>query len=189
MYIYLIPLLIGFALTSASTFTTAFSGRWGERRGQQISFILRNILGMPLWAIGYGAALWMPSALLLRYNLFTDVSGWLLLAVGITIILSALTTLKSRAFSPSMKDTLVAEGLYARVRHPLYCGVILEFIGLALISPTQMVVIASALGIFWMIVQTFLEEYDLARRIPSYVEYQQRVPRFIPLFGKRKTID
>ena len=182
MYIYLIPLLIGFVLTSASTFTTSYSNMWGERRGQQLCFILRNVLGLPLWGVGYGIAMWMPSTLLLRYNLLTDIPGWLLMAAGVVIILSALTSLRRRAFSPSVKDTLVDDGIYAHVRHPLYSGVILEFLGLALISPTQAVVLACALGIVWMVIQAILEEYDLLQRIPDYREYQQRVPRFIPHF-------
>jgi protein-S-isoprenylcysteine O-methyltransferase Ste14 len=184
MFIFLIPLLIGFVLNIASAFTAAYSSMWGDRRGQQVCFILRNILGMPLWVAGLVIAMWRPSALLFRYSLLTDVLGWLCMACGVLIIMVALVSLSKRAFSPSIKDTLVADGLYAYVRHPLYWGVILEFLGLALISPTQTVVLASALGIVWMIVQAVLEEHDLLQRIPEYQDYMQRVPRFIPFLRK-----
>ena len=185
MYLFLIPLLLGFTLTSASTFTAAFSRAWGESRGQQASFILRNILGLPLFGLGYILAMWQPSTLFFRYNFVTDILGWLLLAVGVMIILAALSALSTRAVSPSVKDTLVSGGLYAYVRHPLYCGVILELLGLVLINPTRVMTLACALGVIWMFVQARLEEIDLRQRIPEYSDYMRRVPGFVPRFWKR----
>ncbi len=186
MYLFLIPLLLGFTLNSASAFTTAFSRLWGDSRGQRASFVLR-ILGVLLWALGFILAVLQTSTLFYRYNLVTDILGWLLLTAGIVLNLAALTTLRTPAVSPSMKDTLVSGGLYAHVRHPLYCGVILEFLGLALVIPTRTLVLASALGIVWMFVQAWLEERDLLERMPGYRDYMERVPRFIPHFWERKT--
>lgn len=141
---------------------------------------------MPLWAAGFFVAMWAPSTLLFRFTIFTDAAGWLLLAAGVLLILWALSSISLRAVSPSVKDTLVTGGPYGFVRHPLYCGVILEFLGLALINPTLPVVLACSLGILWLVVQAMLEEYDLCQRIPSYREYSQRVPRFVPHFWKNK---
>src|SRR3989304_2719198 len=52
-YAFLFPLVLGFLLGGASAFTAAFSRRWGERRGQMATMILRNALGIPLWIFGY----------------------------------------------------------------------------------------------------------------------------------------
>ena len=52
MYVFLIPLLLGFALNSASAFTAAYSRRWGEWRGQLASVLLRDVLGIPMWVVG-----------------------------------------------------------------------------------------------------------------------------------------
>jgi protein-S-isoprenylcysteine O-methyltransferase Ste14 len=186
MGVFLIPLLIGFALTSASTFTAAFSHRWGERSGSLVTLILRVVLGMPLWVIGLGLAMRTPSATLLTSTLVTDVLGWLMITAGCVISLLALIAVRGRAAVPSTQDTLVQHGLYAYVRHPLYDGVLLEFAGLALLSPTQAVVLACAIGIGWVLVQARLEEVDLLQRLPAYCQYMNQVPRFLPRFRKKQ---
>jgi hypothetical protein len=53
MYFFLVPLLLGFAFTGASAFTAAYSRRFSERSGMIISALLCNLLGIPLWIIGY----------------------------------------------------------------------------------------------------------------------------------------
>jgi hypothetical protein len=52
MYMFLIPLLLGFGLNSASAFTAAYSRCWGERGGRLASLLLRNVFGIPVWVIG-----------------------------------------------------------------------------------------------------------------------------------------
>jgi protein-S-isoprenylcysteine O-methyltransferase Ste14 len=186
MYVFLIPLLLGFALNSASTFTAAYSRRWGERRGQLASVLLRDVFGMPVWAVGLALAMRTPSPMLFTSGPVTEALGWLLTAAGSCVILWALLPLGWRAVMPSVRDTLVIRGLYAHVRHPLYCGVLLEFVGLALLNPTQAVVLACALGIGWIVLQARLEELDLLQRMPAYREYMERVPRFVPHLSRRK---
>ena len=53
MELFLIPLIFGFVFAGASAFTTVYSRRFGERGGTIITAILRNLLGIPLWIIGY----------------------------------------------------------------------------------------------------------------------------------------
>ncbi|OGO63199.1 MAG: hypothetical protein A2029_10710 [Chloroflexi bacterium RBG_19FT_COMBO_47_9] len=89
-------------------------------------------------------------------------------------------SLRWRAVAPSVQDTLVTEGVYAYIRHPLYSGMILELTGLFLVIPTHTVLVACVLGLIWVMVQARLEEMDLAQRLPAYNEYIQRVPRFLP---------
>jgi len=64
MYVFLISLLLGFALNSASAFTAAYSRRWGEWRGQLASVLLRDVLGMPMWVVGLALAMRTPSPML-----------------------------------------------------------------------------------------------------------------------------
>jgi len=78
------------------------------------------------------------------------------------------------------KDTLVAEGLFKHIRHPIYSGLLLDFVGLSLMRPTAPILAACALGWGFVFVQARLEEMDLCRRIPAYRDYMQRVPRFVP---------
>ena len=81
------------------------------------------------------------------------------------------------AFHP---DALVRHSLYAYVRHPIYAGGLLIFVGGVLLKPTATVGAACALGFIWLIVQARLEEIDLVERLPQYREYMKEVPRFVP---------
>jgi protein-S-isoprenylcysteine O-methyltransferase Ste14 len=180
MLLFLVPLVLGFAVGAASAFTTAFSRRWGERRGQQVTFVLRNVLGIPLWVVGLGLAVRARSPVLFTSTSVAEVLGWLLLAGGSAIQIFALSALRLRAAMPSTRDTLVETGLYAHIRHPIYAGLLLEFAGLVLLRPTQAAALACAIGVGWVLVQARLEELDLLQRLPAYREYMQRVPRFLP---------
>jgi hypothetical protein len=82
MGIYLLPLLFGFIFNLASVFTATFSRRWGEQRGSLATFILRNILGIPVWALGYALAFGTPSSWLWPPRPLTQVLGWIFLAGG-----------------------------------------------------------------------------------------------------------
>ncbi len=42
VYVFVVPLLIGFALAGASAFTAVYSRRWGERGGQLATLILKK---------------------------------------------------------------------------------------------------------------------------------------------------
>lgn len=180
MLTFLIPLLAGFAFNAASAFTAIYSGWLGVRGGRMVSIILRDVLGIPVWAIGYVMATRTTSNLLFSPSRFTSILAWLVIFAGTVVILSGLMTIRWRAAAPSMQDTLVTHGIYAHIRHPLYSGMLLELAGLLLWIPRVTVLIACLLGWLWVIVQARLEEMDLQQRLPAYREYMQRVPRFIP---------
>jgi protein-S-isoprenylcysteine O-methyltransferase Ste14 len=185
MGIYLLPLLLGFIFNLASAFTATFSRRWGEQRGSLATFILRNILGIPVWALGYALAFGTPSPWLWPPRPLIIVLGWIFLAGGGLIIGAALLAIRARAAKPSARDSLVQEGLYARVRHPIHSGMFLELVGLFLLRPTRAVTLACAVGIVWVFIQTRFEEFDLLQRLPDYRPYMARVPRFLPRLRAR----
>jgi protein-S-isoprenylcysteine O-methyltransferase Ste14 len=56
----------------------------------------------------------------------------------------------------------------------------LELPGLVLYIPSITVLVASVLGLLWVMIQTRLEEMDLVQRLPAYHEYMQQVPCYIP---------
>lgn len=180
MYIFLVPLLLGFAFNLASAFTNAFSRRLGDRRGSALSAILRDILGIPVWAIGFVLAIRAPSPVLVEPTVVTKGLGWFMISVGGLIILVALATIRLRAAAPSTRDALAQTGIYAVVRHPIHTGTLLEFLGLLFLKPMQTTALACLLGLVWVLVQTRLEEIDLLQRVPAYREYMKKVPRFLP---------
>jgi protein-S-isoprenylcysteine O-methyltransferase Ste14 len=181
MYFFLIPLFLGFTFNASSAFTMAFSRRWGTAGGSFLTFILRNILGIPVWAAGFIWAVRVSAPILIPpgFSVF-KMAGWLLIITGAIIVTLALITIRFRAAKPSVKDKIARSGLYAYIRHPIHTGTMLEFAGIFLIFSTFPVLVACLLGLIWILVQTKFEEYDLVQRLPEYKDYMKEVPRFFP---------
>lgn len=182
MSFFLVPLLLGFVFGGASAFTAAYSRRLGERGGQLITAVLRNVLGIPLWVIGYLWAWRTTSPWVLTPRPAFTTLGWLLVGAGLLPVAIGHIYVGMRSHLPSIRDTLVRNGLYAYVRHPIYAGGLVMLPGFALVRPTQAVLLASGLMFLYLIVQARLEEKDLSERIPTYQDYMRGVPRFVPHF-------
>ena len=117
-------------------------------------------------------------------GLWLRLFGWILVIVaagmagtGLWLIRNKLTALPAPLDGAVLLDT----GPYALVRHPIYGGLILGFLGLAIRGGN---VLAAALALslipfFWA--KTSHEEKLLIEQIPEYTRYQKRVPhRFLP---------
>jgi methanethiol S-methyltransferase len=180
MYLILIPLLAGFTSNLASAFTTTYSNKWGIKTGTFVTIILRDVLGIPVWAFGFVMAIREPSVFLYPSILLSQVTGWLIIFAGCAIIVIALISLKIKAAAPSTEDKLIKTGIYSRVRHPIHIGTALEFAGLLILWPSLKVAIAVILGFIWIILQSRFEEQDLIKRMPEYREYMSLVPGFFP---------
>ena len=184
---YLIPLIFGFACNLGSAFTSAFSRTLGKRGGSILSAVLRNVLGIPVWMIGFILSVLNPSREVFNPTRLTGVLGWLMICAGGYIVLISLATIGWRSASPSVRDELVVSGIYAHIRHPIHAGTLLEFWGLVLVSPKLSTAIACGLGTAWVFLQTWFEEIDLLERMPGYREYMNSVPRFIPRIQRQVT--
>ena len=180
MYFFLLPLIAGFVSNLASAFTTTYSEKWGKHTGTFITILLRDIFGIPVWAIGFVLAIREPSVLLYNSSLLSQITGWLIIAIGAAIIIIALISLRLKAAAPSTEDKLVRTGIYSLVRNPIHSGTALEFAGLFVLLPTLLVGISVVIGLIWIYFQTRLEENDLIRRIPDYKKYMEDIPRFFP---------
>lgn len=75
--------------------------------------------------------------------------------------------------------------VYAHVRHPLYLAWALAFWATPTMSASHALLAATLTA--YMVVATVWEERDLAAHFGrQYVDYQRRVPKFVPrLFGKK----
>ncbi len=180
MFLFLIPLTVGFACNLASAFTTAFYHRYGEKQGRLMTILLRDVFGIPVWSLGFLLAVQSTSPALFASKASLQLIGWLLTAAGGLVILAALYTIHLRSIAPSVRDTLFQSGLYRLIRHPIHSGVMLELAGLILISPTLTTAAACSVGLVWVQLQTRFEEYDLLQRLPGYRNYMERVPRVFP---------
>lgn len=110
---------------------------------------------------GIGAAVGLPGAVVMIW-------GWRALGPAATPF-------------PSPRDgRLVESGPYAFVRHPIYSGALLFFLGLALATTPLALAPLAALGVLWRN-KAALEEELLSRRYDDYAEYRSRVRgAFIP---------
>lgn len=180
MYLFLVPLLIGYLFVGASSFTAVYCRRFGERRGRIATAVLRNVLGIPLLFVGYIWAWITPSFQPFTPNAFIATLGWVLLLAGVVLMALGHVQIGMRSHLPSMSDTLVHHGLYAHVRHPIYAGLLVMLLGLTLLRPSITVLVATTVTSGCLLLQSRLEEIDLLQRLPQYRDYVSEVPRFVP---------
>ena len=75
---------------------------------------------------------------------------------------------------------LVESGVYGRVRHPMYGGLVLTAFGWALVSASLLTLfLAFGLGAFFVL-KSHREETWLIERYPGYRGYMSRTRRLIP---------
>jgi len=75
---------------------------------------------------------------------------------------------------------LVTAGPYARVRHPIYSGVVLALLGSAVVTGVAGLVVALAMAAYFL-ASAFREEGRLRSEFPeAFPAYQARTTRFIP---------
>ena len=80
----------------------------------------------------------------------------------------------------------VTNVLYRHIRHPQYLALIVASIGMALIWPRYLVVIATVTVIFIYVALAKAEEGICLRRYPGYADYMKRTGMFLPArFGLR----
>lgn len=93
------------------------------------------------------------------------------------------TTL-GKSFSASVETheehALVDHGLYSIIRHPLYLGLVLLYIGLPLLAGGRLSWLATAIGIVGVVIRTAAEERWLSANLPGYADYSRRTKRLIP---------
>jgi protein-S-isoprenylcysteine O-methyltransferase Ste14 len=77
---------------------------------------------------------------------------------------------------------LVARGLYARVRHPRYLGMMTGVLGACLVIASPWLWAASTLWLLLALASIRAEERELIARLgPAYGAYAERVPALLPL--------
>ena len=110
--------------------------------------------------------------------------GGLALLLGVLVAAWGAVSLREN-LTPSVRPlaagTLVRAGAYARVRHPIYTGVILVLTGWSLFWSTWwvgMVVLLVTGGYFSL--KASAEERHLKARFPAYDEYSRSVPKLVP---------
>jgi protein-S-isoprenylcysteine O-methyltransferase Ste14 len=112
------------------------------------------------------------------------IAGDLLVILGFLVIF---LTFKANSFASgiiTLRDdqTVVSTGPYAIVRHPMYSGTLLLFLGTALAlgsAWSALLVIPALAGFAWRLIE---EEAFLVKNLPGYAEYCRKTRyRLVPL--------
>lgn len=132
---------------------------------------------MPLDAKRYG---WTQT-----YPLGIRVAGTVLLVLGFYILFAALR--ENTFAAPVVKmqkergQHVISTGPYALVRHPLYAGALLLFIGGPMLLSSGAGLVLGFVLCLTIVIRSFGEEAMLREELPGYREYMERVrSRMIP---------
>jgi protein-S-isoprenylcysteine O-methyltransferase Ste14 len=111
------------------------------------------------------------------------VIGFLLITAGLTLAFVGVVELGG-ALTPLPRPRdggeLVENGAYAFVRHPIYSGIIMAALGIALVQASVIAVALAFLLAGFLRVKSAREEAWLQQRFPAYAAYQARTRRLIP---------
>jgi len=124
-------------------------------------------------------------SLLPFYNAIIQIIGFFLVLIGFSIALSARKTLGSNwahsyEYQVKKQQLLVMEGIYKTVRHPIYSGLCLVFIGGELVAQSYLFVVGILLfySAYW---QARAEEKLLTEHFGTiYKTYVLKSKMFIP---------
>jgi protein-S-isoprenylcysteine O-methyltransferase Ste14 len=159
----------------------AGSPAWWARLLTSLGFLMA-ILAPIAHALGVGriAVLDQPAALLLGLGLY-------LVGLVLTVVAQvAMGDAWRGDVDPSASTRLVTDGPFRIVRNPIMSGILLTWIGLALIVPTVVAVAMLILFLVALEIQVRLveEPYLLRAHGEAYRRYASRTGRFVPGIGR-----
>lgn len=175
----------GLVPLSVSTSSMAWSSpKWHAQAVQRAS--RQRIIG---WALVAVQAVLLVALIALGGGEAWPTPTWLrsastaLVVVGLVVIAAAATGL-GRLLTPTpvpkADGSLVTDGLYRFVRHPIYSGVLVVAVGLVLPSGNPVTLVVGVATIAFFYAKSSWEEARLAEEYPDYDEYRARTPRFMP---------
>lgn len=112
-----------------------------------------------------------------------SVLGDVLVATGLGIAMLVIVQNSYAAATVTVEagQTVISNGLYRYVRHPMYVGNVIMMIGIPLALGSYWGLLFVIPGTFVLILRMLDEEKLLTRELPGYPEYAQRVPyRLVP---------
>lgn len=120
----------------------------------------------------------------MRSSTATGYAGLALLAVGFLIAATAIRQMGASwriGIDEQAPGPVVMHGLYARIRHPIYSGMLLSATGIALTTADVISIAVAAVAWVAVPIQARAEEaFLLSRHGDEYGRYLQRTARFWP---------
>ena len=185
-------LLVVFGLNTVLQMRASGSSGWVHGVGATGAERAASALFLLAWALDLlGPALILTGVLgpvsALNHTL-VHVAGFVLIGVATLGARQAQVSMGAAwrtGIDPGRSQHLVTWGLFATVRNPVYVTVMAASLGIALLAPTVVAVLALLICLVSLEVQTRLveEPFLLRRHGGAYLAYTDAVGRFIPKTG------
>lgn len=119
-----------------------------------------------------------PPAWVSMLGMIAFIAGWTLMTLVFRINAFAAPVVKHQK---ERGHRVIDTGVYGRVRHPMYTGVVLLLPGLALWLQSTAAALLALIPIGFLATRIFVEEAFLERELAGYSDYTQRVRwRLVP---------
>ncbi|MGA8437585.1 MAG: isoprenylcysteine carboxylmethyltransferase family protein [Candidatus Sulfotelmatobacter sp.] len=158
------------------------SVRHGEKRRFEVRFWLFAalfvlVLAFRRWFdVHGGSVIWLQT---MTVNILAD----LVTAVGLILVIQSRRALGQSWSSEVViqeKHELLERGPYAYIRHPMYSGLLMMLLGVALYYGRKVWIIIFVSCFVGLYFKSQMEERLLAKTFPMYSEYKRRTKVLIP---------
>jgi protein-S-isoprenylcysteine O-methyltransferase Ste14 len=157
------------------------SGKWLFKYRGQLPIIL---FAMAVPAIKFNSYVWINDQLYLLITILAVVTSFLGLIIrSITIGITPKGT-SGRNTKEQVAEQLNTKGIYSTLRHPLYLGNFLMWLGIVIFSFNLWFFFSFCL-LYWLYYERimFAEERFLERKFgQTYIDWSLKIPAFIPSF-------
>jgi len=132
-------------------------------------------------------ALLIPKTIMFPKGDITNYLGYMLAGLGTIIATKSSKKYSLKRFfglKPMENDgeDLVTTGLYSKIRHPLYAGLVLIFLGYLLFSGTVTAAVHLGCLLLYLPIGIYFEEKKLLIQFgEAYQNYKSKVPSIIPM--------
>lgn len=145
---------------------------------KDIAFVATQLFIFLLYA-------WHPWKIELPLYKWAEYFGVFLACIGSLVVFWSIWTLRPSLSvfpKPRAGGELITDGLYAKVRHPIYSGLILAFVGYALIGYSGFRLIMAILLVILFYFKAQYEERRLIQHYAQYAHYKSQSWMFFPGF-------
>lgn len=119
-----------------------------------------------------------PPEALATIGLVLFAVGWVIIGLALRANAFAVTVVRLQG---ERQHAVADQGVYGKVRHPMYAGSPPVNVGLSLWLGSYAAALLALVPLMLLVVRIHLEERMLRRELPGYADYMHRVPyRLIP---------
>ncbi len=189
LYIVLASTLFGIQHSgmSALRVKSRIIDRWGKE-GYARAFTISSLITLLIAFLSMNFYDWIyfvinPS--LIQPILFIPGVFMGLLGAVIALMASRVISVSTVAdMRTDRKAELITDGIYSRIRHPLYLATVLVFSAIALIYPYPPVIVFSLCMILYTLIGAYFEEQKLVLHYGNeYLEYKKQAGFILPRIG------